>query len=288
MRLRTFGFLVALLIAVFALSVVIAGEIWTYPNHHSIAKPPPELSAESIVIGASTNQRVAGWMIRGKPGIGAILLLHGLRADRRAMIDRARFFKRLGYSILLIDLPAHGESSGARVTYGLNEAKGVRAALTYLSQTLPAERIGVIGVSLGAASLVLSKPSPAPSAVILESMFSSLGQTVTDRLTSYIGPIGAWIAPVFLWQLQTRFGIHADQLRPISELPSLHSPVLIACGAIDRFSTLAECRRIYASANEPKTLWVIEGAAHIDLYAFDPGAYELAVSAFFAKYLGQG
>jgi len=102
---------------------------------------------------------------------GSVLLLHGLRSDRLQMLARARFLTAAGYFVLLIDLPAHGESSGDRITFGMREGKGVEAALDYLRQRFPRDRIGVIGVSLGAASLVLSHPARPPDAVVLESMY---------------------------------------------------------------------------------------------------------------------
>lgn len=201
------------------------------------------------------------------------------------MVGRARFLSRLGYSVLLIDLPAHGESAGAHITYGLSEAQGVTAALSHLSHELPSEKIGVIGVSLGAASLVLSKPSLPLSAVVLESMFPTIREAVSNRLNSYLGPLGESLTPLLLWQLPLRLDISPDQLRPITELLSLQAPLLIAAGSVDLHTTLAETERIYAAAREPKELWVVDGAAHVDLHAFDSKAYEERVSAFLAKYL---
>ena len=50
----------------------------------------------------------------------------------------------------------------------------MRAALAFLERNQPGEPVGMIGVSLGAASLVLAKPDPAPSAVVLESMYPTI------------------------------------------------------------------------------------------------------------------
>lgn len=80
--------------------------------------------------------------------------------------------------------PSHGASAGDHITYGLNEAKGTRAALAYPARELPAEKVGVIGVSLGAASLVLARPEVAPAAVVLEPMFPTIEEAVADRLTT--------------------------------------------------------------------------------------------------------
>lgn len=262
-----------------------AGEVLSRSALRSIGAPPADLPAMSIVLRTAGHQPVAGWMVSGNPGDGVVVLLHGVRGDRREMIGRARFLHRLGYAVLLIDLPAHGESVAARITYGSNESAGVKAALDYLSREFPDERIGVIGVSLGAASLVLSEPASAPSAVVLESMFPTITEAVWDRLQAHLGPFAQPVAPLMLWQLPLRLGVWPEQLRPIARLPSLRSPVLIASGSVDRHTTLAETTRLYDAARGPKELWIVDGAAHVDLHAFDPAAYESKVSAFLARYL---
>lgn len=268
-----------------ALFVAGAGEVLSHPKLHPMGPPPTDLAAESVLLRTHANHPVAGWLVRGKPSAGVVLLLHGVRGDRNSMVGRARFLSRLGYSVLLIDLPAHGESTAERITYGSNEAEGVRTALAYLSHEFPTDRVGVIGVSLGAATLVLSKPRPEPSAVVLESMFPSIEEAVADRLHAHFGPLSKPFAPLLLWQLPFRIGVSPDQLRPIAELPSLHSPVLIASGSLDRHTTLQETQRLYEAATAPKQLWVVEGAAHVDLHAFDPRTYESKISTFLAMHL---
>lgn len=267
------------------LAIGSAGDMLSRSAHRTIGNPPSDLPAEPVELRTTTNGAVSGWLVRGKTGLGAVLLLHGVRSDRRQMIGRAKFLNRLGYSVLLIDLPAHGESSGARITYGFREAEGVKVALDYLSREFPYEKIGVISVSLGAASLVFSNPSAVPSAVVLESMFPTIEEAVADRLDLHLGSQGTLLAPLLLWQLPLWLGTSAEELQPITALASLHTPVLIASGSMDRHTTLAETKRIFAAAAEPKELWVVEGAAHVDLYAFEPDAYQKKISTFLAKYL---
>ena len=138
------------------------GEVLSRPASRPIGESPPSFPATVVKIGTTRQQFVVGWFARGEPSRGAVLLLHGVRADRTQMLGRAQFLDKAGYSTLLIDLPAHGESSGDHITFGAREGAGVLAALEFLRRELPAERIGVIGVSLGAASTVLSNPKPAP------------------------------------------------------------------------------------------------------------------------------
>ncbi len=279
--------LALLIVAAATLSVAGAGEALIRPALRTIGAPPPGLPAQAVILPIPNGERVSGWFVEGRPHAGAILLLHGVRADRRAMLSRAEFLHRQGYAILLIDLPGHGESAAQHITFGLHEAEGVRAALRFLQQALPSEKIGVIGVSLGAASLVLSRPDPQPSAIILESMYPTIAEAVSDRIRLRLGAVGASLAPLLLWQLPLRLGISPDELRPIAALPALRAPLLIMAGSNDRHTTLAETQKLYDAANPPRELWVVEGAAHVNLHAFAGAAYEAKVSAFFAEHLRQ-
>ncbi len=194
----------------------------------------------------------------------------------------------LGYSVLLIDLPAHGESQGDRISFGFREAEGVGAALEFLRGRLPAERIGVIAVSLGAASLVFSNPHPAPDAIVLESMYPTIREAVENRLALRLGDIGRSLAPLLLWQLPLRLGIAQDELQPIARLPKLNAPILIVAGAEDLHTTLPETRRLFAAARGQKELWVVDGAAHVNLYDHGPAAYQAKVASFLARHLRNG
>lgn len=269
------------------LTLAAAGEYLSYPAHRDIGPPPAELHAQAVRIPSSSTEYVVGWLVPGKPNAGVVLLLHGVRGDRRNMLDRARFLNGHGFGVLLIDLPAHGESSGEHITFGVREAVGVRVALAFLAKQFPNERIGVIGTSLGAASLVLSKPNPAPSAVILESMFPTIEEAVSDRLRRYLGAPATVMMPLLVQQFPLRFGFPVSDLHPIDDMAALHSPTLIMAGSADRNTTLDETRRIFAATQEPKELWIIDDAAHVDLHVFTPKAYEERVLTFLDKYLRQ-
>ncbi|HEY3517913.1 MAG TPA: alpha/beta hydrolase [Gammaproteobacteria bacterium] len=192
------------------------------------------------------------------------------------------------HSVLLIDLPAHGESEGDRITFGFREAKGVSAALAFLRGRLPSERIGVIAVSLGAASLIYSNPSRAPDAVVLESVYPTIKEAVEARLALRLGDIGKSMAPLLLGQLPLRLGISRNDLQPIVRLPKLGAPVLIVAGAEDLHTTLPETQRLFAAAQSPKELWIMDGAAHVNLYDYGPAAYEAKVVTFLARHLRNG
>lgn len=260
-----------------------AGDYLSEPVRRSTGAPPPALFATPLLIPAP-GALLAGWVARGE-GSGAVLLLHGVRADRRQMQERALFLNRLGYSVMLIDLPAHGESSGKRITFGAQEANAVRAAIAYLRRNLPGERIGVIGASLGAASALLARPGASIDALVIEAMYPTLEEALGNRLQIYLGPPGRLLSPLLLAQLPLRAGVDPATLQPIEALALLQAPLLVIGGRQDARTTEAETRRIFDAAPQPKQLWMVEGAAHVDFHAHARAEYERRVAAFLEQYL---
>ena len=260
---------------------LVLGDVMTRPVLRAAGDPPAALDATAVRFDTAAGATVSGWFSPGQPGQGAVLLLHGVRGSRHAMVSRALFLHRLGFATLAIDLPGHGESPADRITFGANESHGVTAALAWLARRCPGERIGAIGASLGAASLVLARPDPAPAAAVLESMYPTIEDAVADRLAIRGGAPAALLAPALLWQMPWRLGVETSQLHPIDALPALHSPLLLAAGSADRHTTLAETERLYAAAmSADKSLWIVPGAAHVDLHAFATADYERRIGGF--------
>jgi alpha-beta hydrolase superfamily lysophospholipase len=270
---------------VIAVTAIGVGQALIRPATRLVGSAPGDLHAQTVVFPSSTHETVSAWFAHGTAGNGVVLLLHGVRADRRSMQQRARALQAAGFGVMLMDLPAHGESTGAHITFGLREAEGVRAALAYLREMVPQENVGVVAVSLGAASFVLANAAPQPHAVVLESMYPTITQAVEDRLAIRLGSLGRFLAPALLWQIPLRLGISPEQLRPIQAMQQLDAPVMVAAGTLDRHTTRDETLHIFDAAHQPKELWLVEGAAHVDLQAYDPQACAARVLPFLIQYL---
>jgi len=261
-----------------------AGTEASAPAPRHVGAPPADLPVAAITIPSASGSRLSAWFIPGTPHGGAVLLMHGVRADRLQMLDRARLFHREGFAVLLFDFQAEGESPGAAITFGYLEAKDARAAFDELRRRAPGERIAVLGESLGGAAAVLSDPPLEADAMVLEAVYASFDTAVENRLAMRFGPVGPLLAPVLTplltWQVRPRLGFGTDALRPAVRVASLHMPLLIIGGDADLHATLAETKLIYANANAPKELWVIPDAHHQDFYRLLGGTYEKRVLDF--------
>src|SRR5690242_18865773 len=61
-----------------------------------IGPPPASLGAIDIAFDSRSGSRLRGWFAAGRRGGGAVLLLHGVHANRLAMVPRAKFLHERG------------------------------------------------------------------------------------------------------------------------------------------------------------------------------------------------
>lgn len=283
-RLRKWS-LVACLIAVVGLMAAawFVGGALVAPANRFVGAPPADFAANTIEIASESGSTLAAWHLPIPDSNSTVILLHPIRGDRRSMLSRARLLRDRGYSTLLVDLQAHGESLGDRITVGYLEKYDVLAAVEYVRSLDPEQKIAIIGSSLGGASALFANPEI--DGLVLESVHPSVTEAVHNRIEMRLGPLHHIIAPLLLVQLRSRLGISPSQLCPINQLDKLRCPILIASGDQDLHTTIEETRRMHDAAGDLKQLVVFEGAAHVDLLAYDPERYEKFVLGFIDDHL---
>lgn len=280
-----------LALLVVGITVFLIGS-WQMGNHLirpvpcQVGDPPHAFPSETVQIPSESGSTLIGWLARSKEHRGVVILLHLVYGNRWAMVTRAEFLHAAGYSVLLFDFQAHGESPGTHPTFGHLEGKDVIAAIRFVKEQFPGQPVGVIGWSLGGAAALLAQQPLGVDAVVLEAVYPTIQEAVVDRIRIRLGPLAPLIAPAILVQLKPRLGISPDQLRPIDRIAKLGAPILIIAGSKDQHTTLAESERMYATAREPKELWVIDGAYHVDFHQYAWSEYEKRVLDFFGKHLG--
>jgi fermentation-respiration switch protein FrsA (DUF1100 family) len=279
------SFMATLLLAAVGVGELLSGAVPTAVNTLStgLAVEPVQISVNSK--SGETNAPVHGWLVRGMRGRGVVLLVHSIRSNRVEMLSRARFLSEQGYGTLLIDLQAHGETAGDRITFGARESEDVEAAVTYLRNSFPGERLGAIGVSLGAAAIVLAKPPLRLEAVVLESLHPTIQEAVENRLRLHLGQFGPLLAPLLLSQISLRLHTSQEELNPITHIVDLNAPLLLISGTDDRHTTVAETQRLFDAARQPKELWIVPGGGHFNMHTYAGKEYENRISDFLGWYL---
>jgi len=284
---RRFGYAVALLFCGLVLGLFaswfVAGKL-VESRPQKIGSPPADLRAALISLQSESGAAISGWHIPADDSRGVIVLLHGIRGSRLSMLERARFLNKAGYSIVMIDLQGHGESSGEQITIGHLEKHDAKAAIEFARKQHPKEPIGVIGVSLGGASALLASPLGI-DALVIESVYPDIESAINNRVAARLGPLSAIPSWLLLMQLEPRLGIEKSQLRPVDHVPDIGCPVLVISGTKDLHTTAEETKLIFEMARDPKELWLVDGAAHVDLLTAASTEYQLRVTRFFQEHL---
>jgi len=273
------GALVVLTLA-FAISV---GWLLAHPVQTRIENPPGDLNAEPVTFASDSGAIVHGWWCPVPNANGAVLLLPGIRANRLSMVERARFLRHAGYSVLLIDFQATGESTGDHITFGWKESRDVIAGISFVRQTDPTVPVAIIGSSLGGVAALLATPPLKIDALVLGEVYPTIEIATRNRMENYLGILGRTLTPLLLNQLQWRLGVSASQLRPIDHIGSVECPVLIISGENDRNTRATDTHMLAERARNPKEVWFVPNAGHVDLHRAARQEYETRVLAFLAK-----
>lgn len=243
------------------------------PVPRVIGSPPEGLPIEPVSFASESGSTIAGWLIDAPDARATVVLLHPLRADRRAMLARGRVMQAAGYRALLIDFQGHGESSGEAITMGWRERHDATAAVAFVRDRWPEERIGVVGWSLGGAAALLGSPLGI-DAIVLESVYPTLEEAVQNRLAVRLVPaLTRAVAPWLLWQVPWRLGVGVDEIRPIDSIFLVGCPVLVLAGGRDRRTPLTESRRLVVAGGETARMVAFPAAGHVDLFVWDEAGW---------------
>jgi fermentation-respiration switch protein FrsA (DUF1100 family) len=276
----------AVLVAAAASYVGIGAYTLAAPDPALVGDPPSDPPIRKVDFDGVDGARLRGWFVPADRPHAVIVLMHGIRANRVQMLDRARFLHREGYAVLLYDSRAHGESTGRAITFGYLESRDARIAIELARSLAQTPRAAIIGVSLGGAAAILAGPPLEVNALVLESVYPTIDRAIANRLrSSYLGRLGPMFTPVLTTLFPLRLGFPAAELRPVDHVSKLTMPKLFIFGTADQSTTMDESLQLYAHAAEPKQVWPIDDAGHIDLCTFAGEEYRQRVLQFLAESL---
>lgn len=235
-----------------------------------------------------------GWHIPAEEGAPTIIFVHGL-GSTRAGDEAVNLASRLwaeGFNTLLFDLRGHGTSGDGKVSGGYFEQNDLLGAYDYLvGQGVPADSIGVIGFSMGAATSVLGvSQEPGIRALVVDSPFASASDLITQEVARRT-PVPKWLVPLFgpgtKLAADVLHDIKLGDIDPESAAAGIDYAILLIHGMEDERIPVEQGKRVHAASHQDSSLWLVPDTDHVDAFLNFPDEYTERVVAYFVVRLGQ-
>lgn len=240
----------------------------------------PDSTFAKVILTTSNGLQLDAWHTIVPTAKGTVAMFHGHGGNKAGIVAEARAFQKLGYSTLMVDFRAHGNSQGNTCTIGYNEAEDVKLAYDYLTN-LNEKKIILYGISLGAATITKAIHDYAlkPAKVILEMPFGSLSQAVAGRV-KLMGLPAQPIATLLTFWGGTIHGFWAYNNNPSDFAKSIQCPVLLQKGQQDNRVSNAETTAIFNNISTRKKLNIYANSGHQSLCTNEPDKWITEVANF--------
>lgn len=265
----------------------------TRPGRQAQSASPAEYGRdfEEVTVRSRDGLKLAAWFIPAPGSDRAIVFVHGKDSCRSCefqgrFVESACRLHAEGFNILMIDLRGHGQSEGRHLTLGEHERLDVLGAVDWLQQR-GFSKIGVLGVSLGAASAARAAADPqggqAIKALVLDSGFGNLRDALNAKFSEVSGlPLAFLPGSLLIGRLLHR--VDFNMIRPASDLQRIKTAVMLVASERDDLVPVAHFHAL-ATARPDAETWLLADAGHSAIYAAYPDEYIARVSRFFARAL---
>lgn len=207
--------------------------------------------------------QIAAWYIPSEENQKAIILVHGRDNSRsngfgNLFVSFANDLHKAGFSVLMIDLRGHGESADARFSFGIKERNDILGGVDWLkAKGYQPGKIGVLGYSLGAASVIgAASDEQAIGAIWIDSAYADIKSVIEKSWVTESG-----LPQVFLYSteamIRVLYGYDITASRPIDEIGKIAPrPIFVAHCQQDNTIPISHMDRLLSVAKNTQT-WVI-------------------------------
>ena len=246
---------------------------------------------EEVKITSHDGLRLRGRYYHQRDGAPLAICFHGYRGTpTRDFSGGSRVLAKLGYNMLLVEERAHCASEGHTISFGVNERKDCLAWVFHFHYRFPETEMLLVGVSMGAATVLMASALPLPDCVkgiIADCPFTEpleiIKKTGKDMhippfVTGVMAPVAARIFGSF-------------NLKGASALKAVHEakvPIMLIYGEDDTFVPCTMSFQLHANAPELSELHTFPGANHGVSYVQDPARYALLTENFSRRVLSEG
>ena len=216
------------------------------------------------------------------------IVIHGYMSKGIAMTEYSQKFNERGYNVLMVDLRGHGLSEGDYIGMGWHDRLDIIDWIDYIISKNQNSKIMLFGISMGAATTMMTTGENLPSNVKLA--ISDCGYTsVWDEFSYKLNQL--FNLPEFpvLYAANTICKIRANysfkDASAVEQLKKSKTPTLFIHGNADDFVPFEMLDEVYNVANCEKERLVIDGAGHALASTVDEDTYWKTIDNFISRFI---
>lgn len=240
--------------------------------------------AEKVYITADDGVTLAALCYRQEEESGKwALVMHGYTSSKENMLPYAQKYYEQGFSVIVPDQRAHGESGGEYCTMGWMERLDVIRWCEYIAEEAPDAELTVHGISMGAASVVMAAGEGLPEnvrAVVSDCAFTDVAGIMRHQLVSRAGDSAAVLGFGGSLVTKLRTGSGWEEVSALKMAARSSVPILFIHGGADDFVPTEMVYELYAAAGGKKEILVVPGAVHAQSMYKDTEKYWITVFEF--------
>ena len=217
-----------------------------------------------------------------------VIAVHGYTDSGYFMVNAAKKFLDYGYNVLIPDLRAHGKSEGKYIGMGWLDKDDIILWIDYLISTYGNIKIILYGISMGAATVMMTSGEKLPSnvrMVIEDCGYTSVWDEFSYEL-KYLFHMPTFPA-LYNANIITKVkaGYSLKKASCVKQIKKSKIPILFIHGNQDKFVPFYMLDKLYDVANCEKEKLVIKNAGHAEAQVVDPEKYWHTVRKFIKRYI---
>lgn len=215
------------------------------------------------------------------------IVVHGYRASVKSVSYIAKRYFEEGYNVLLPYLRAHLGSDYDYSTMGWHERFDIIDWIKYIDSTTQDAKIVLHGVSMGAATVMMTTGEILPSSVVCaieDCGYTSVYDAYRYKIPKMLKLPAFPSVDIFRHAIKKRVGFDIKEASALNQVKKSHTPTLFIHGNEDSVVPVSMAHELYFNASCEKELLVCRGANHEMSALLYPDKYWGKVWEFIAKY----
>lgn len=244
--------------------------------------------SQTVTISSHDGLKLRGYFLKQNKNVhNYIILMHGYHSSTQSVVDYGKHLYQQGYNVIIPGQRGHGWSEGSYTDMGILAKYDIVAWLIYLNKQDPQAKIGLYGVSMGAATVLLATGLDLPYSVICaveDCGYKSVTSQFRSVLHNQYHMPAFPIINIASLMCKLKYGFWLGDGNAKKAVKNSTTPTLFIHGTEDKFVPFKMSKALYKSAACPSEYLPVEGAVHSQSMYTDTELYWSTVDNFLSLY----